>query len=176
MSFVVAKVRKNSLSRLQQNYFFSIGPLLFHFKKAISLADYTQASPVKLGKARFFSSGMEMGPKARSYFAMFSSSARNKRLACSGARMTRDCTGALGIPGSTRTKSSMNSELEWVMMARLEKCAKSTKQKRKISAAPYMPQSQAESRQRKQPAVSSIADKKKKGRKHNRLPTLLSLS
>lgn len=36
MSFVVAKVRKNSLSRLQQNYFFSIGPL-FTLKEPINL-------------------------------------------------------------------------------------------------------------------------------------------
>ena len=42
---------------------------------------------------------MAIGPILRSYLAILSSSARSKRLACSGARMTRDWTGALGIPG-----------------------------------------------------------------------------
>ena len=41
-------------------------------------------------------------------------SAYIKRFACSGVSTIRDCTPDLGNPGITRTKSTINSELEWV--------------------------------------------------------------
>ena len=47
-------------------------------------------------------------------------SASKSRLACSGVRIILDFTLALGIPGIILTKSITNSELEWVMTARLE--------------------------------------------------------
>ena len=80
---------------------------------------FLQASPFISNIGGVSSSCNRIGPNARSYLAIFSSSARCKRLACSGARITRDCTPALGNPGNTRTKSSTNSELEWVIMAKL---------------------------------------------------------
>lgn len=81
---------------------------------------YFQASPFisNMGGVSTPSSCNRIGPNARSYLAIFSSSALCKRLACSGARITRDCTPAFGNPGNTRTKSSTNSELECVMIAR----------------------------------------------------------
>ena len=78
------------------------------------------ASPLMLGSGgNVCSSGMRINPNERSYFPIFSSSARNNRLACSGAKTMRDCTPAFGIPGITRIKSRINSELEWVIIARL---------------------------------------------------------
>ena len=58
------------------------------------------------------SSEVRIGPNTRSYFAILSSNARSRRFACSGATIIRDCTPAFGMPGITRTKSRMNSELE----------------------------------------------------------------
>jgi hypothetical protein len=41
------------------------------------------------------------------------------RLACSGVIIIRDLTAAFGIPGITLTKSITNSELEWVITAKI---------------------------------------------------------
>ena len=41
-------------------------------------------------------------------------------LACCGVMMIREKTFARGAPGSIRAKSMTNSELEWVMMTKLE--------------------------------------------------------
>lgn len=61
-----------------------------------------------------------IGPLALSNFPTLSCNARRSRLACSGVRIILDLTFALGTPGIILTKSITNSELEWVITAKLE--------------------------------------------------------
>ena len=59
-------------------------------------------------------------PNSFSYFTIFSCKAPSRRFACSGFMMTLLLTVGFGTPGNKEAKSIINSELECVIIAKLE--------------------------------------------------------